>query len=400
MRFHVFAARIHSAPHAGAFVPGVVFFTCLLASLFVRADDTLGSNVQANNGTQSAVEGFRSLGPPTLEQLDKLFPKSSKEHPSKTARQKVRPPKNNENASDLLMQMLQSADPAIRVRAVEGLTGGSAKDSVPLILIALADSEADVRSAASRALALVPDDALMDSIVGALGWGDPAVAQAVDAALPNLRNVIETPLLARFESPETPRVERMAAAYCLGRIGSNRAGTPLTNEIWGNDLTLALYCANALVTIEDPGLLRQYIRMASHPQVEMRVTAYRGLARIGGDDARRILLPAAKGATEPDSAARKVAIRYLANTPNDEVVEYLMALVRADAGFVRPASDALAAMFGLPQGMHRGLWLDWYKDYYAPAKQAGKQPDSARANTNPGADVPVGFPEGGFPFIP
>ncbi len=353
----------------------------------------------SSTGTDQKSSLYVPLGPPTLEELDKLFP-SAKAKPSAGGVKKKSPEAPKDDAADLLMQMIQSPDHTIRLRAVEGLGSEGAKDASPLLFIALADEELAVRDAATNALASIPKDDLLDSIVGALGWGDPTIAQAVDVALPNLRGGIESPFIERFANHETPRVERMVAAYCLGRIGSTRAGEPLATEVWNDDLTLALYCAVALASIEDPGLLRQYVRMAQHPQVLVRTAAYRGLARIGGDDARATLLPAARGATEPDSNARKFAIRQLASVPNEEVVEYLIDLIRADAGLVRPSSDALAAILGLPQGLHRGHWLDWYNEYYLPAKRAHEKPASAQANTNPEAGVPVGFPEGGFPFIP
>ncbi|MCC6796210.1 MAG: HEAT repeat domain-containing protein [Candidatus Hydrogenedentes bacterium] len=351
-------------------------------------------------GNVQEILVFTPLGPPTLEELDKLFPSGKKQKTSVPEEKKAKPVERKDDASDLLMQMIQSPDPAVRLRAVEGLGSEGNEDACPLLFIALADQEAMVRDAAIKALLVVPQDALLESIVGALGWGDPVIAQAVDASLPNLRSALDAPMLGRFTNPEAPRVERMVAAYCLGRMGSVRGAESLADEVWDDDLALALYCAEALASIEDPALLRQYVRMAQHPQVQVRTAAYRGLARIGGDDARAVLLPAARGATEPDSNARKFAIRQLASVPNEEVVEYLIDLIRADAGLVRPSSDALAAILGLPQGLHRGHWLDWYNEYYLPAKQAREKPESARANTDADAGVPVGFPEGGFPFIP
>lgn len=378
---------------------GIILFASLIfctPSFAVAVDGSPPPSVPLH---ASEIEGFRVLGPPTLEELDKLFPKAPKTPKTGTMRRPA-PHHDNDSAADPIIQMLQSPDPAIRARAVEGLAGTDPVNSIPHLFIALADPEVQVRDAAKAALAAAPQDILADSIIGVIGWGNPAMAEAVTAALPELRNTLEAPFLRRFESQDTPRIERMAAAYCLGRIGSARAGVPLANEVWGNDLTLALYCADALVAIDEPGLLREYVRMASHPQVQMRVAAYRGLARIGGDDARRVLFDAARGQTEPDTQARKAAIRFLANVPSDEIVEYLMSLIRADAGLVRPSSDALAAMFGLPKGMHRGLWLDWYRDYYTPMKQSDQKSNSAKAGGNPGAGVPIGFPEGGFPFSP
>lgn len=375
---------------------GLFLFTLLCTSI-ARAESPDPEKTVSADSQETFT--FIPLGPPTLEELDKLFPSDKKKPPSMPTKRKQQPDATDD-AADLLIQMIQSPDPAIRLRAVEGLGSEGTTEASPLLFIALADQETAVRDAATNALASIPQDVLLDSIVGALGWGDPVIAQAVDASLPNLRSAVEAPLLARFTNHETPRVERMVAAYCLGRIGSTRASESLATEVWDDDLTLALYCAEALASIEDPGLLRQYMRMAAHPQVQVRTAAYRGLARIGGDDARAVLLPAARGATEPDSNARKFAIRQLASVPNEEVVEYLIDLIRADAGLVRPSSDALAAILGLPQGLHRGHWLDWYNEYYLPAKQAREKPESTRTNTNPQAGVPVGFPEGGFPFIP
>lgn len=289
------------------------------ATLACLAQQTSPNPATENRGTSNAyLEGFIPLGPPTLEELKKQAVATESKQAAKR-RERTKPTAADNSASDLLVQMLQSTDAEIRARAVEGLAGDAAKDAAPLLLIALADRDGQVRDAAERALTNVPKDVLVSSLVGVLGWGDPVVAKSVDAALPRLRDTIEAPLIVRFESRETPRVERMAAAYCLGRIGSQRAGVPLAGEIWGDDLTLAFYCADALSSVENPNLLGEFVRMAAHPQVQMRVAAYRGLARIGGDDARKTLIEAASGRAERDTAARKIAIRLLAYVPNEEV---------------------------------------------------------------------------------
>lgn len=391
-------AKLVAQWKAHLYVACGLIFTCVAATCFAQGRGAESSPSKVDAGVVG-LEGFIPLGPPTLEELEKLDASKTQDRGPVRVQESKRPDTDS-SASDLLVQMLQSPDAAIRARAAEGLRGAAAKDAAPLLLIALADSDGRVRDAAGRSVESLPKDELIRCVLGALGWGDPVVARGVDAALPRLRDAIEVPLIERFESRETPRVERMAAAYCLGRIGSRRAGVPLASEIWGDDLALALYCADALSSVENPNLLAEFVRMAAHPQVQVRVAAYRGLARIGGDDARKTLMEAASGRAERDTGARKIAIRLLAYVPNEEVVEYLVDQVRANAGLVAPATDALAAMFGLPYGLARERWLEWYREVWQPTKPAGTPPPSARASTNPASPVPVGFPENGFPFLP
>jgi len=305
------------------------------------------------------------------------------------------------SATAPLEQMLASADPVIRMRAVEGLSAMGTPDAIPPLIIALADADPLVQSSAHQALGNIPGEALADAVVAVLGWGDLALAQPLDATLPTLKNELEPPLIARFHSPGALRIEKMTIAYCLGRIGSTRAGALLAAQVWGDDMVLGYYCADALAGIDDQSLLREYIRMTAHPQVYMRTASYRGLARIGGDEARAAITEAAAGRTEPDTSARKIAIRMLAYVGTGETIEFLIGLVRARTGLVETASDALATITGLPRGLQRERWLEWYDEIYVPSRPTpAAQRNMPKQAAKPAAPPPTGFPEDGFPFQP
>lgn len=368
---------------------------CLMTAV-VCAGAPVNSATDTHDPPAEAT-AFRKLGPPTLEELDRLFspPKHDDEHADRPRETSKRQSDTTPDAAlGPLEQMVASPDPVIRARAVEGLAALGDDSAIPYLLISLADQDAGVRDLAARSISTLPVDRLCDAVIAVLGWGDPMVAEGVNASLPQLRPTLESALIDRLRARTTPRVERMAAAYCLGRMGSSRAGEALASEVWGDDLTLALYCADALAVIDEPGLLREFLRMAQHPQVQMRVAAYQGLARIGGDEARHALTEAAAGRAEPDTAARKVAIRFLGYVGNEETVEFLMTLVRARAGLVRPATDALAILTGLPQGLEGERWQEWYEEVYLPSKGTQKTVQKPQGN------APLGFPQEGFPFQP
>ncbi len=343
---------------------------------------------------------FRPLGPPSITELDRLFPEIGLQDPNVGNQEKLYT-YEPDSATVLLEQMLSSPDPATRLRGIEGMEASGEDAVVAPLITMLADPEPAVQIAARRALTNIPQETLAQAVVATLGWGEPTLAVALDEALPQLRGELEGELVRRLEAKGTARIERMTVAYALGRIGSVRAGASLAALVWGDDLVLAYYCADALTKIDDQSLLREYTRMATHPQVYMRTASYRGLARIGGDEARAAMTEAAAGRTEPDTSARKLAIRMLAYVGDDSTVEFLITLVQARTGLVEAASDALATMTGLPRGLQRERWLEWYSEMYLPAKQAQASRAPGNRPDQPKAPPPlIGFPEDGFPFTP
>lgn len=297
--------------------------------------------------------------------------------------------------------MLRSDAPEIRMRALEGLAASGSPQAAAWCIWALTDSDPDVRETARASLRQLRSDDLANAVIAVIGWGDAAEATALVTALPSLRGVLEPNLLERFQSSDTSRIERIAGAFCLGRMGSRLASEMLAQAVWSDDAELSAYCADALMNIDDPSLLRHFARMSTHESPSIRIVAYQGLARIGGPEAHRIIADAAAGKTESDTPARRIAVRMLGYVGDHTSVELLMGHIRARNQFARPAIDALATLTGLSNSLARERWIEWYDEVWKPAVEAAQRSQAPPPPLVPKQRyVPPGFPKQGFPFIP
>jgi len=271
---------------------------------------------------------------------------------------------NRENAQTPLAGMAISPDPAARIRALEGVASSGIQDLVPFVIYSLADADSGVRERAKQTLYRLDQGRITESVVAVLAWGDPQVIAGVDAALPGLRSILEPGMLRMLDATDTTRDERLAVAYGLGRIGSRRATEPLAELAWGDDPVLAVYAANALAWVDDPGALQTLARLVQHTDPNVRLPAYYGIARIGGPEALGLLTAAASPGGEPDRRVKRELIRYLGLVGDVSTVHFLIGLVRARSGFVQSAIDALEVITGMPKGLEGERWLEWYDETF------------------------------------
>jgi HEAT repeat protein len=271
---------------------------------------------------------------------------------------------NRENAQTPLAGMAISPDPAARIRALEGVASSGNQDLVPFVIYSLADADSGVRERAKQTLYRMDQGRVTESVVAVLAWGDPQVIAGVDAALPGLRSILEPGMLRVLDANDTTRDERLAIAYGLGRIGSRRATEPLAELAWGDDPVLAVYAANALAWVDDPGALQTLARLVQHTDPNVRLPAYYGIARIGGPEALGLLTAAASPGGEPDRRVKRELIRYLGLVGDESTVHFLIGLVRARSGFVQSAIDALEVVTGMPKGLEGERWLEWYDETF------------------------------------
>jgi HEAT repeat protein len=298
-----------------------------------------------------------------------------------------------------LIAMALSPDPAIRTRALEGLSRTKSAEFIPFAIYSLADPSPSVRDRAQQTMYRVDGEALSEAVVAVLAWGEPHVIAAVDGALPGLRTMLEPGLLRVLDATGTTRDERAAAAYGLGRIGSRRAVEPLAEKVWGDDPVLSVYAAYAIASVDDPGSLPILVKMVQHTNLNVRLPAYLGIARVGGPEALSLLTAAASPGGEPNRNVKREVIRYLGLVGDESTVHFLIGLVRARSGFVQPAIDALEVITGMPSGLDAERWLEWHSDTFG-----GRTIEST---VTPPPLVPVaergpipGIPPGGFPFKP
>jgi len=295
--------------------------------------------------------------------------------------------------------MALSPDPAIRTRALEGLASSTSTELIPFAIHSLADPVPEVRERALQTLNQMDRGAVTEAVTAVLAWGDPRVIAGVNNALPRLRTVLEGKLLEMLAAEETTRDERMAAAYGLGRIGSRRAVEPLAEKAWGDDPILAVYAANAIASIDDPGALPILVRMVQHKDPNVRLPAYLGIARAGGPEALSLLTAAASPGGEPNRNVKRQVIRYLGLVGDESTVHFLMGFVRTPAGFAQPAIDALEMITGLPDGLESERWIEWYNETFGSGTLETTVAPSPIVPVQNRSPIP-GIPAGGFPFIP
>lgn len=269
-----------------------------------------------------------------------------------------------EGAQTPLAAMALSADPAARMRALEGVARVRGSEMVPFVIYSLADPNVEVRDRARQSLESLDDDAVTESVVAVLAWGEPQVVAGVDAALPSLGSTLEKGMLRMIDDARTTRDERVALAYALGRLGSRKAIEPLSALAMKDDALLSAYAANALTEIDDPGALHALMNLVHHTDPNVRLPAYYGIARIGGPEALGLLTAAASLNGEPDRRVRREVIRYLGLVGDESTVHFLIGLVRERSGFVQPAIDALELITGMQHGLEGERWLEWYDETF------------------------------------
>ncbi len=302
--------------------------------------------------------------------------------------------------TQVILQLLDSPDPETRRRGVEMLASMGTEDAAKVLLTVLADGDAGVRESAKDALSRFDARELDGAVVNVLLGGNPRFVAGVDDALPVLRETLEPGMLARLTGEHTPKLERAAAAYALGRMRS-KVATPLLAEYAKSKSSIvAITCAHALYAIGDEGSLRELVALTDSPLVEVRRAALYGMILIGGPEVLRKITDIASGKTEHDMELRQDAVVLLGYVGDWSTVELLIRLIRQQAGFGRQAGRALERLTGLTVGDRPFLWLDWYQEIMDQQKAAAAAappplvPTAARQGPIPG------LPPGGFPFIP
>ncbi|MBX7259024.1 MAG: HEAT repeat domain-containing protein [Candidatus Hydrogenedentes bacterium] len=310
------------------------------------------------------------------------------------------PPRGKSQKQELpasLLALLQSQDPEIRVRAVEGLAASESYDALQWLILSLGDSAPEVRKAASQAILQGNPAWLVDSILGTLLAGSPETANALDSVLPSLARVIEPTLLHLFREQGQPEPYLIVMAYALGRIKSHESIKDLAKYAKSGQRELAEVCANALYEVDDEGAIRELTGLLESPYIEVRRTALYGLIRLGGPEVLSTLMDISSGKKESDLQLRQEATALLAYVGDEKTIEYLVGLIRQQSGLGNAASFALQNLTGYQVGNRPYLWLEWWNEL-----QEAKKLEQEEKMTNPlvPADQIPEEEQGHFPGLP
>lgn len=316
------------------------------------------------------------------------------------------PPRKSETMEEEvaapLVALLQSQDPEMRVRAIEGLAASDSYGALQWLLLSLADPAPEVRKAASEAVLQANPAWLTDSILGTLIAGSPETADAIDAVLPSLSKSIEPTLIRLFREPQHAEEHLTAMAYALGRIKSHEAIADLAERGRSNNPRLAQVCADALYEVGDEGAIRELTGLLDSPFVEVRRTALYGLIRLGGPEVQATLKDISSGKKTSNLQLRQEATALLAYVGDEKTIEYLVGLIRQQSGLGNAASFALQNLTGYRVGNRPYLWLEWWNELQEakerneeaappliPAGQRGQFPGLPPVGIPPAEDQPV-----------
>lgn len=288
-------------------------------------------------------------------------------------------------AVSVLEDMAASPDPRTRANAFEGLAQTGDESYLEIGFAGLADPDPGVRDAARRYLARITIDTLLDRTLEMVLGGDPIHAAALDEALPRLRDRLENPLLFVLDSPEEPAVQRAAAAYCLGRMGSAAATEYLAAYALAPEPPVAIACAEALATIGDPQSLPALAALAGSPEPRIRLAAVVGLGKIGGPQALAMLESMAGNDYEPVAAVRREAVALLGYIGGESSIPVLIKVMNRYHDTRDLTFYALERITGLGIGPSPTEWTRWYNEWLK-AREAQQAPALGVLGVMPGPE--------------
>jgi HEAT repeat protein len=166
-----------------------------------------------------------------------------------------------------------------RAHAVRVLGELRVPSSVPVVLQALEDRDADVRNIAARALGRMQLQATDEALVALLGRHDQAVSARIAAMCIEI-GARTVPLLLRTLREGSPRA-RFWAARILGEIRDASAATALGEALQDGEPDVRSASARALGSIADRGTVGVLEAALHDPIWFVRAHAAEALGRIG-----------------------------------------------------------------------------------------------------------------------
>src|ERR1041385_3700706 len=245
---------------------------------------------------------------------------------------------------------LRSANPVVRSKAVENLSGSTDTRDTERLVASLQDKSPHVRCAAVRALAKSGSAKSLKSLIGALNDPSPEVRETAATVLGRTGNAKLCSSLTPYLKDPDPSVRR-AAAGSLRALGWR----PSTRDEAAR-FDIALGNTRAAVAAPAPKAESSLAERTEDTAFHRRMRA--ATLKEKTDPARiSALLTAARGS---DSLARLAAIHDLGQMPSPIITEELLKFLRHPEAHVRlAASQALAGRDDTPPAHFLGLLEDY-----------------------------------------
>jgi HEAT repeat protein len=237
----------------------------------------------------------------------------------------------------LLIEQLQAEDLDTRHAAVVGLGRiGDRRATGPLVAVLREES---LTVAAAGALARIGDGAAFPALFGLVGHADPAVRQAVIAALNSIGHPDMAARIVPMLQNSDPKV-RESAARIAGYFGYEQCADDLLRACSDPDLSVRRAALEHLPFLDDDRVVDTLLRALEDSNQVMRSAAVQALARVDDGRAGPSLVAAL---SDPDSWVRYFAARALGERRHEAGVDELTRVALDDAaGHVRLAAiDAL-----------------------------------------------------------
>jgi HEAT repeat protein len=229
-----------------------------------------------------------------------------------------------------------------RARAVRVLGDLKVPASVPALLTALEDRDADVRNVAARSLGRMKLQASEEALIALLGKLGPSVSARI-AAICIEMGPRTAPLLIRTLRDGSPRA-RFWAARILGEIQDGRAVRSLGDALLDPEDDVRSAAVWALGRLADPATASLIEPLLRDPRWFVRAHAAEALGRLG--DGR---MAPAVGAMLRDSSwwVRKNALDALVRL-GDAATPVLLKAFHGDDPFARDCAIEALTTLGVP----------------------------------------------------
>jgi HEAT repeat protein len=188
-----------------------------------------------------------------------------------------------------LIPLLSDENGHVRSAAAETLGRLRAGKAVAPLLALLSDEYESVQESAIQALASIGDETVLDGLVKDFSSHEAPMRRNIALLLGKFSGERASDALAFALKDEEPDV-RKAVVHALGNVAGAKALRSLLLAITDDDPEVRLLAAESLGTISAPEARDALILLLEDADLWVRAAAARGLGRIGGDAAAQVLV--------------------------------------------------------------------------------------------------------------
>ena len=273
---------------------------------------------------------------------------------------------NDPEAVGVLVSALEDPEAAVRSEVVNALGGISDPTVVRALIGALRDRSETVQALAVQALKRIGDASATESLVGVLLRGSPNVQihaanalrslgwtpQTMDEQIPYYVATGDFKRVLMFGAPAMNAIlavlrsgtqeRRMAVANLLGETSDPAAAKPLTAALKDSEPSVRAAAANAIGRLADRQLSSALLPLLKDKACNVRVAAVSAIGRLGGDSALEVLTHLA---TDREWEVRMTLAEALARLKDERALPTVLQLLKdSDQEVRQSAASALGDM--------------------------------------------------------